>query len=33
MMALKEVFKILQGDLFKNKVTMIHIILDVFLGE
>ncbi len=32
-MALKEVFKILQGVLFKNMVTIVHIILDVFLGK
>ncbi len=32
-MALKEVFKIFQDVLFENKVTMVHIILDVFLGE
>ncbi len=32
-LALKEVFKILQVVVFKNKVTMGNKILDVFLGE
>ncbi len=32
-MALKKVFKILQGVLFENTVTIVNIILDVFLDK